>query len=207
MSYKLTYFPVRGLGENIRLLCADNGLPLTDVAVQGEQWAELKPKCAFGQLPMFHDGDLELVQSYAILRYLARKHGLYGSNDLEATLIDLVTDGQHDFRMKYVKLIYQNYEAGKEDFIKELPAELEKFEKLLKRNNDGNGFFVGNKISFADYAVYDILCSQLVLVPGCLDAFPLLKAFHARIDTRPGIQQYHQSEGYLKRPINGNGKQ
>jgi len=29
----------------------------------------------FGQIPLFKDGDFELVQSNAILRYLARKHG------------------------------------------------------------------------------------------------------------------------------------
>jgi len=29
----------------------------------------------FGQIPMFQDGDFELVQSSAIMRYLARKHG------------------------------------------------------------------------------------------------------------------------------------
>jgi len=31
----------------------------------------------FGQIPMLQDGDFELVQSNAILRYLARKHGTY----------------------------------------------------------------------------------------------------------------------------------
>ena len=34
-----------------------------------------KPKLAFGQLPALYDGDFLLVQSNAILRYLARKHG------------------------------------------------------------------------------------------------------------------------------------
>jgi hypothetical protein len=35
--------------------------------------------------------------------------GLYGANDVEATVIDMISDGQEDLRQKYVKLIYQNY--------------------------------------------------------------------------------------------------
>lgn len=35
--------------------------------------------------------------------------GLYGANDVEATLIDMISDGQEDLRQKYIKLIYHNY--------------------------------------------------------------------------------------------------
>ena len=43
------------------------------------------------------------------MRYLARKHDLYGENDAEATLIDMIMDGQEDLRSKYLRMIYQNY--------------------------------------------------------------------------------------------------
>jgi len=66
---------------------------------------------------------------------------------------------------------------------------------------------VGKKISFVDYMMYDLLVNNLVLAPGCLDGTPLLKAFHDRIAERKGIHEYRQSEGFLKRPVNGNGKQ
>ena len=60
-----------------------------------------------GQLPCFCDGNLELVQSGAIVRYLARKHDLYGLNASEAALIDMVYDGQEDLRYKFVeKMLY-----------------------------------------------------------------------------------------------------
>ena len=35
--------------------------------------------------------------------------GLYGSNDTEATLIDMINDGQEDLRIKYIRMIYDNY--------------------------------------------------------------------------------------------------
>ena len=35
--------------------------------------------------------------------------GLYGKNDREAALIDMINDQQEDFRMKYIRLIYFEY--------------------------------------------------------------------------------------------------
>ena len=97
---------------------------------------------AFGQCPMLIDGDVELVQSNAILRYLARKYGnyfsmfdeqgiffysvehdfkerfvpfidLYGSTNQEAARVDMINDGVEDLRGAYTVLIYQNYVSTK----------------------------------------------------------------------------------------------
>jgi len=176
--------------------------------VVGSNWPEIKPTCAFGQVPLFTvDGTFRLVQSNAIIRYLAREFNLYGKNNKEAALIDQLNDGVEDLRIKYVKLIYQNYEAGKAEYVANLPNELRPFEALLKSNNDGQGFVVGDEISFADYALFDILDLQEILAPGCLNAFPLLQAFHQRIASRPNIAAYRASDAFKKLPVNGNGKQ
>ena len=55
--------------------------------------------------------------------------------------------------------------------------------------------------------MFDLLDIHLVLAPGCLEEFPLLKAFHARMAARDGIAKYRQTEGFKTRNINGNGKQ
>ena len=48
---------------------------------------------AFGQLPRFKDADgTVLVQTTAILRYLGRKHKVYGASDAEATQIDMILE-------------------------------------------------------------------------------------------------------------------
>ena len=41
------------------------------------------------------------------MRYLARKHGLYGNNEREKALIDMVYEGRSDFRAKFVKILYE----------------------------------------------------------------------------------------------------
>lgn len=207
MPYKLVYFPVKGRAQALRYLCADNDIELNVELCQMEGWAAMKPKVTFGQLPVLFDGDFEIAQSNAILRHIARKHGLYGSNEREMTLIDMINDQQEDTRLSYVKLIYQEYETGKENYIKSLPDKLALFEKVLKMNNDGTGFFVGKQQSFVDYQIFDLLDNLQILSPGCLDAFPLIKAFYGRMAARERITKLRNSEEFKKMPINGNGKQ
>lgn len=192
---------------HIRYLLRDNGIEFEEETVTGQTWAEWKPQTIFGQLPVLQDGDFELVQSNAILRYLARKHGLYGENDREAALIDMINDQQEDLRVAYVRLIYNQYETGKQAYIESLPNRLALLETILSKNNDGNGFLVGDKISFVDYTVFDLLDIHLILAPGCLDKFPKLKAFHGRMADREKIASYRQTDGFKKMMVNGNGKQ
>jgi glutathione S-transferase len=184
----------------------DNSIPYEDVPLNKDSWLELKPKTTFGQVPMiiFEDGT-ELVQTNAILRALARKYGLYGSSEKEANMIDMINDGQEDERLRYLRMIYQNYEDGKATYIEELATRLKPFEKLLE--NNGQTFFVGSKVSFVDYSMFDFLDAQLILSPECLDAFPRLKAFHQTMADRPNLAKYRQSEKFSSRKVNGNGKQ
>jgi len=208
MPYKLTYFQGRGRAQALRYLCLDNGLTLEEQVVQATEWpGSLKAKTPLGQLPVFQDGALEIGQSNAILRYVARKNGLYGKDDQEAAIIDMLNDQQEDLRSSYITLIYQTYDTEKENYIKNLPNHLAGFEKWLGKNNGGAGFFVGSKVSFLDYNVFDLLDNFLLLAPHSLDAFPLLKAFHGRLAAREKIAAYRKTDAFTKLRVNGNGKQ
>ncbi|KAG9469763.1 glutathione S-transferase P 1-like [Eleutherodactylus coqui] len=208
-EYCITYFNVRGRCEAMRMLMADQGAEWKEEVVTHDMWlkGDLKKDAAFGQLPKFQDGNLTLYQSNAILRHLARNHGLYGKNPLEATLIDMVNDGVEDVRVKYARMIYQNYENGKDDYIKALATELGHFERLLASNKEGKGFMVGDEISFVDYNLLDVLRNHLVLAPDCLSGCPLLSAYVKRVSSRPKLDAFLSSPAHKNRPINGNGKQ
>jgi len=205
--YTLTYFAVRGRCGAMRIMLADQGQEWKEIVVSFDDWmkGDLKARCVFGQLPIFEDGGLSLNQSNAILRYLGRKHGAYGKDVREAALIDMMNDGVEDLRMKYLKLIYQEYETGKAEYIKDLPNSLDKFEAFMAKNK--SGFLVGDKISYADYNLFELLLNHLVLCPTCLDTFPTLKGFVKKMSARPKIKTFIDSDAHKKLPINGNGKQ
>uniref|UniRef100_A0A8C1ZN49 Glutathione S-transferase n=1 Tax=Cyprinus carpio TaxID=7962 RepID=A0A8C1ZN49_CYPCA len=191
----------------LKMMLADNDQQLKENMVSIEEWmkGDMKGSCLFGQLPKFEDGDLVLYQSNAMLRHLGRKHGAYGKNDCEASLIDMMNDAVEDLRLKYIKLIYQEYETGKEAYCKDLPNHLKPFESVLSKSK--SGFLVGDQISFADYNLFDLLLNHKVLCSASLDSFPTLKSYVDKIAARPKIKALLECENFKKLPINGNGKQ
>jgi glutathione S-transferase P len=207
----LQYFACRGRVQALRYLAADNDFELEEdfFPYGGSEWPALKPQTPFGQVPVLHDGDFHLAQSNAILRYVSRKYGFYGNNDKEAALIDMINDQQEDVRLTYYYFIYNDYDkpTGREDYIKSLPTHLAPFEKFLGENNGGTGFFVGDKISFADYNIFDLLDIFEVLSPNILDGFPKLKGFYSRIASRDKIAKHRSTDAFTKLPFCGNGKQ
>ena len=67
--------------------------------------------------------------------------------------------------------------------------------------------FLFLQISYADYAVFDLLDNLTILQSTCLDAFPALKAYHMRIGGRPALSKYRETDAHKERNVNGNGKQ
>ncbi|XP_052006069.1 glutathione S-transferase P-like isoform X2 [Xyrauchen texanus] len=204
-SLKLWYFPTRGRAESVRLMLTDQGKQWEEVTVTGQTWGTLKKSCLFGQLPKLEDGDLTLFQTNAIRRYLARRLGVYGQNEKETALIDMMDESLTDLQAKYMKLIYQEYESGKDKYLQELPQNLARYENILSCNK--GGFLVGSQISLADYILLLLLLNHQVLSPSCLDLFPILKSYLDRLCSRPNLKAYLQSDAFKNRPINANGKQ
>jgi len=209
-NYRLLYFNIKGKGQLIRLLLHDQGIPFSDEVVNSEDWPAKKASLnlPFGQMPVLWDGDVFLAQTGAILRYLSRKCGIYGSNDMEKALIDMAYDGIEDFYQRYIRMVYSDFENGKGKFLTEtLPnVTLPTMQKLLQTNKNGEGFLVGDKISFADYHLFQFLDALLGLSGGtCLDTFPVLKAYYDRIKARPGINAFLASELNQKRTFNNAG--
>jgi glutathione S-transferase len=179
----LTYFDGRGLGEVPRLLLAEAGVQYDDI--RKKDIADLKAHLPFGQVPLYKEGDFELVQSGAIARYIARTHNLYGDDAKAAAHIDMILDGLGDLRTKH-RAAEAGDDAAKKTFGTEtLPQWLGYFEALAAKGH--NGFLVGGKLSLADVSAYYSLDNVVSKFPGALDKFPKLKAHHAAIAARPKI--------------------
>ncbi|CAI5451798.1 unnamed protein product [Caenorhabditis angaria] len=192
MTISLYYFDIRGFGEYIRLLLIDQGVTFEDHRFErhSEEWEKLKKTMVFGQVPCLKDGNEEFVQTGAIMRYLARKYDLYGSSSTEAAFIDMVFECVRDLRAKYVRYIYYSDETKENYDTVTLPETLANLSKLL---NNSSQFVSGDKISFADYILFEELDVANTTAPGSLDKFENLKQLHANMSARPNLKKYLSS--------------
>ena len=96
----LTYFRGRGRAETTRWMLAATGVEFTNVPVDTpEQLADLRAsgKLPFDQMPLLEIDDLCLSQSSAMIRFLARRGGMYGASDTDAMWCDLIAGVVADF--------------------------------------------------------------------------------------------------------------
>uniref|UniRef100_A0A3Q3B143 glutathione transferase n=1 Tax=Kryptolebias marmoratus TaxID=37003 RepID=A0A3Q3B143_KRYMA len=116
MAMTLGYWDIRGLAQPVRLL-----LEYTDTKYKekfyscGEApdydkscWLDEKEKLGmvFSNLPYLVDGDRKIVQSNAIMRYIARKHNMCGETEDEKIRVDILENQAMDFRNGFVRMCY-----------------------------------------------------------------------------------------------------
>lgn len=206
----LTYFQFRGLGEPIRLLFHDLGLPFEDRRVDlfGEEWKTLSPTLLFGQLPRLETGDGALFQSQAILRHLARVHGVDGPTETLRTRCDVGIEAARDLQQRLWDHFWSPGsdapEAAKAFEDGQLTASLAMLAKWL----NGAAFFGGFQVLFADYFALTVLDEAAAFFPAAVARTQLLAAYRRRMyEERPGLAAYaasgQQPIGYGFDPARG----
>jgi len=185
-TFKLSYFPGRGRAEVTRLLFAAADIKYEDHRIPSDQWPTVKPTTPWGQMPFLEiDGKSVIAQSGAVARYVARVAGLAGSNPLESAQIESIHDATGDLGMQLAKARFGSEEDKKkaaEDNVKtHIPQWSALFEKHLKANNGGTGYFVGDKLSLADVAVYNTFWNVLQHNKDALKDYPTLAGLVDRV--------------------------
>ncbi|XP_075469705.1 glutathione S-transferase Mu 4-like [Ascaphus truei] len=204
----LGYWDVRGLAHSIRLLLEYTGTPYEETRyVLGDapdydrsQWLDVKEKLGldFPNLPYLLDGDVKLSQSNAILRYIARKQGLCGELEGEKLRVDLVENQAMEFRIGLATIAYNPlFETLKGPYLEKLPVALTRFSRFL----GDRAWFAGEKITFADFLMYDVLDQHRMLEPTCLQNFKNLQDFLTRFEALPPVAAYLKSPRFMKTPI------
>lgn len=206
---KYTYFPVEGLGELARFCLAYWGVEWEDNRVNGEQWrGGLKEKSLFGTLPLLEfDGEV-IGQSNAIARFIAKKAGVAGRNELEQAKADMMVDYYMDYFNKLRKMRFatspEEQKKDVQDFFENwLPDFLKRSEAILQKN--GGKYLAGDALTYADFA-YTIILDFLIKPEekafanqdNQYDRFNLLKKYpglddlRKRIHEEPNIKKYVQ---------------
>jgi glutathione S-transferase len=156
---KLLYFDLNGRAGLVRLVLAAAGVAYDDVRFDASafagptatgnttlKFADIKATTPYGQLPVLEVNGAHIAQSRAIERYLAKEHGLFGKDNLEAALIDATGEQVRDLAEAFSKAADA---AAKSKFVSELGS---KAASLAAQLAKGHGFLVGDKLSYADLA-------------------------------------------------------
>ncbi|XP_070545487.1 S-crystallin 4-like [Ptychodera flava] len=200
-TYKLKYFHERGRAEPCRLLFAVAGVEYEDIRFNEEQWqSENEPaseKYPFRQMPVLEVDGQVIAQSRAIARYLANEFGLAGKTNLDKARVDMVIDAIEDIIERFVEMWFGNDEAKKAEakekcLTKTTPMIFSGLEKMLISNKGGDGFFVGDSLTWADLAFIvhtDYHVDQLKEA-ATLSAFPKLTALRERVLEQPKVKKW-----------------
>ncbi|XP_039565456.1 glutathione S-transferase Mu 1-like [Passer montanus] len=201
--------PTPQLAHAIRLLLEYTETPYEDKLYScGEapdydksQWINEKEKLGldFPNLPYFIDGTTKLTQSNAILRYIARKHSLCGETEEEILRVDMLENQIMDFRMSLVMVCYNpDFEKLKPGYLEQLPGKLKLFSNFLGDRK----WFAGEKLTFVDFLMFDVLDQNRIFEPKCLEPFKNLKDFMERFGALEKVAAYLKSSRFQKMPIN-----
>jgi glutathione S-transferase len=208
---KLYYFDMKGKGEHIRLFCAYAGLKLEDYRFASrDEFLALKNNgtLAFGQVPLLEvDGKHQLIQTCAILRYLAQIAGLYPSDPLLAAKVDACMAQEGDAFLGPTIVTYNaRFGIPMDDELKKksmetisadvMPMHFKNIERLLKTSS--TGWLAGTtEPSPADFMWY----SRFVDYMAAAEIFPeklrkledyaLVRAFCEKVGSLEAIKEYH----------------
>jgi len=157
-----------------------------------------------------HANDLVLSQSTNIMLFLGDKFGLSPDNAIERALANQVQLTVYDVFSEISNKRQElnkgnNTEDEKQQTLNEFlntrfSTFLEFFEAQLKRNNDGKGWFFGNKPTFADVQVADLMRRYEL---GANDhykecKFKLLKEHQKRFENVDKVKAFYASNRYPK---------
>ncbi|XP_077985459.1 hematopoietic prostaglandin D synthase-like [Glandiceps talaboti] len=204
-KYQLTYFNVRGRAEITRLIFAAAGVEFDDVRFEQGQWKTEKAtgKYPFDQVPTLEFDGVILAQSRAMARFVAKEHGLAGKDNLENAQIDMITDVLEDVFKDFMKFFFHETDEEKIKVMESehnaniLQVSLRGLEKLLK-DNGGDGYFVGDGLTWADLAFLAQMDYNVSRNATLLDDYPKLKALYERVTALPKIAEWREKRPKTK---------
>lgn len=223
MAYELYYWPtIQGRGEFVRLALEAAGAPYIDVARGDEADGHGMP--AMMRLmdradtahppfapPFLRDGDLLIGQTANILHHLGPALGLVGPSDadrswtlqIQLTIADIVEEAHDTHHPVGSGLYYEEQQAearrSAEEFCGQRIAKyLQWFERVLQRNPAGSNHLVGDRLSYADLSLFQLVEGLRYAFPKAaarvLASTPKVVQLHDRVRALPTMAAYLKSE-------------
>jgi glutathione S-transferase P len=197
-----------GRGEPIRLILASQDVDFDDLPVDFAAMKSDKIGFPCGQVPRFQDDTVDMVQSNAIIRHLARKYNMYGADLKEQAMVDQILETVESIKVKYLALIYEDQlsDEAKAAYYKARidvagaegrngGAHFAYLDCMLKKYQNGGQFILGEKFSAADIVLFDTVDMHLRIYGDEFKrAFPALAAHHDAVAAVPSVAAYLASD-------------
>uniref|UniRef100_A0A0L8HM98 Uncharacterized protein n=1 Tax=Octopus bimaculoides TaxID=37653 RepID=A0A0L8HM98_OCTBM len=206
-SYTLYYFNHRGRAEICRMLFAAAGVQYNDRRIESSEWRSMRSNMPCSMMPMLElDNKVQIPQSMAMARFLAREFGFYGRSNIEMARVDFISDCFYDILDDYLRMYHDK--DGKMMFqrSKEMDGSSEQrmryqetcrrilpfMERTLEMHNNGSQFFMGDQITMADMMCFCALENPLMEDDSLLRSYPKLLALKERVISHPKMSSYLQ---------------
>lgn len=219
MIYELYYWPgIQGRGEFIRLALEEAGAEYVDFALVPEEKGggvaalerflegETVERPPFAP-PFLKAGRLLIGQTANILLFLGGRLDLaprdaaskLWTHQLQLTISDFIVEIHDTHHPIGGGLYYQEQKAAakrrSKDFLaNRLPKFLDYFERVLRHNPAGGPGMVGERISYVDLSMAQVIAGLRYAFPSAsrkvLRACPRLRGLHDEVFARPRIKRY-----------------
>ncbi|KAG0299676.1 Glutathione S-transferase S1 [Dissophora globulifera] len=158
-TFVFKYFGLHGLGAIARMILSAANASFTNVIPT--DWASEKSQAPFGVIPILtetsSDGSktIQIAESEAIERYLAKKFGFAGDNVFEEVMVDTYSSNTKALMNQFSAKCFsvkdpELKKEGKAKLIAEnIPTWIQYHERYLTQEG-ANGHYVGNKLTLAD---------------------------------------------------------
>lgn len=195
--YKIYDFEGNKKTDIIRLMFYYAGVSFKDKHVKQDEWERVKVRIPIQQLPILRiNNQFKIYYLNTIIRYLAREFRLYGSNNIEHTLVDIILEFNQEFQMKLFERIgnISNDDESKEilkEFFQQYGIDyLKQLEDFYEMFNSQGPFYLNNQISLADLIVYQTINYFLDIDSKLLDNYSHLQQARFYLDKHPQIINY-----------------
>ncbi|XP_057293615.1 glutathione S-transferase-like [Hydractinia symbiolongicarpus] len=198
-KYSLLYFDLRARGEAIRMLFKHAGVDFEDKKITFAEFPEVKAdvtKTPSGSLPVLTTPcGKKIVQTTAILRYVANELNLYGNGNVERAMIDAIVDTHKEVHDLMISLEFGTKDEDKPEKRKQLENTIHKsfkFYEIFIKDNESKDHFVGKAISLADIYFVDVVDYMNVSLPEnkILEQYAVLKNIDSKTREAENIKKY-----------------
>lgn len=211
MAPLLGYWDYRGFAEPIRYLLAHADVSYEDKRYgfgslpepTREEWLQEKYNLGFDfpNLPYFIDGDVQITQTMAILRYLGRKHGLAPKDEDTRRRVEVLELTAFDVLRCILRLWNcPGYtDERRRLFLVDVRDKLQQFVSYLDRQGP---FCAGQAVTYADFLLYETLQVVRILGPRTFrEGYPQLEEYCERVASLPKLKEYLASDRFKEWPV------